>query len=119
MIVASSGVVLSMPGDNEAAAVPLPEITSAAEQQQAPAPVEPVVAAAPAITGAQIADLALAPARDRATVLAEEEARQKAEQARDRDERGDDDGDRWDKLREEIRDACDDGRIRGPICRSN
>ncbi|WP_345606497.1 hypothetical protein [Pseudonocardia adelaidensis] len=118
MIAASSGAVLLMPGNNEAAAVPLPQITSGTNQQQAPAPAEPVVAAGPAITGAQIADLALAPARDRAAALAEEQARAEAEETRTRAERRADDGDRWDELRDEIRDACDDGRIRGPICRS-
>ena len=115
MIAASSGAVLVMPGNTEAAAVPLPEITSAADQQQVPAPAEPAVAAGPAITGAQIADLAFAPARDRAAALIEEQARAKAARA----ERQAGDDDRWDDLRDEIRDACDDGRIRGPICRSN
>lgn len=119
MVVASSGAVLLMPGSSEEAAVPIPEITSAADQQQAPAPAEPVVSAGPAITGAQIAGLALAPARDRAAALVEEQARAKAEEARTRAERRAGDDDRWDDLRDEIRDACDDGRIRGPICRSN
>jgi hypothetical protein len=32
---------------------------------------------------------------------------------------GDRAADRWDDLRDEIREACDDGRIRGQICRSN
>ena len=115
MVAASSGAVLLMPGNAEDTAVPVPEFTSAADQQQAPAPAEPAVSAGPAITGAQIAALALAPARDRAAALIEEQARAKAEQAARRS----DDTDRWDDLRDEIRDACDDGRIRGPICRSN
>jgi hypothetical protein len=113
MVAASSGAVLLMPGSTEAAAVPVPEIISPA-QQQAPAPAEPVATPGPAITGAQIAALALAPARDRAAALIEEEARADAERA----ERREDDDDRWDDLRDEIREACDDGRIRGQICRS-
>jgi hypothetical protein len=115
MVAASSGAVLLMPGNAENTAVPVPEFTSAADQQRAPAPAEPAVSAGPAITGAQIAALALAPARDRAAALIEEQARAKAEQAARRS----DDTDRWDDLRDQIRDACDDGRIRGPICRSN
>lgn len=115
MVAASSGAVLLMPEPTEARAVPVPEITS--PQQQAPAPVEPVAAPAPAITGAQIAAIALAPARDRAAALIEEQARAEAEQ--ERAARRADDDDRWDELRDEIREACDDGRIRGQICRSN
>ncbi|WP_147255652.1 hypothetical protein [Pseudonocardia hierapolitana] len=117
MVAASSGAVLLMPEPAETGAVPVPEITSPRqEQQQAPAPAEPVTAPAPAITGAQIAELALAPARDRAAALIEEQARAEAEEERAA-RRGDDD-DRWDDLRDEIREACDDGRIRGQICRS-
>jgi hypothetical protein len=111
MVAASSGAVLLMPEPTEARAVPVPEITSP-QQQQAPAPVEPVAAPAPGITGAQIAAIALAPARDRAAALIEEQAKQKRAERRA-------DDDRWDKLRDEIREACDDGRIRGQICRSN
>jgi hypothetical protein len=114
MVAASSGAVLLMPGNTKATPVPVPEITSPA-QQQAPAPVEPAATPGPAITGAQIATLALAPARDRAAALIEEETRAEAARAARRE--GDDD--RWDELRDEIRDACDDGRIRGQICRSN
>jgi hypothetical protein len=114
MVAASSGAVLLMPEPTEARAVPVPEITSP-QQQQAPAPVEPVAAPAPGITGAQIAAIALAPARDRAAALIEEQAEAEQERA----ERRADDDDRWDELRDEIREACDDGRIRGQICRSN
>ena len=119
MVAASTGAVLLMPGNAEDTAVPVPEITSAADQQQAAAPAEPVVSTGPAITGAQIAGLALAPARDRAAALIEEQARARAEEQRARAEQRADDGDRWDELRDEIREACDDGRIRGQICRSN
>jgi hypothetical protein len=115
MVAASSGAVLLMPEPTKTGGVPVPEITSPAQQQQQ-APAEPVTAPVPAITGAQIAELALAPARDRAAALIEEQARAEAEEER-AERRGDDD-DRWDELREEIREACDDGRIRGQICRS-
>jgi hypothetical protein len=115
MVAASSGAVLLLPGDAQGAAVPVPEITSPS-RQQAPAPAEPV-SAGPAITGAQIAALALSPARDRAAALIQEQA--KVEEERARAERDSDDDDRWDDLRDEIREACDDGRIRGQICRTN
>jgi len=122
MVAASSGAVLILPANAEDTAVPVPEITSAADQQQAPAPApaEPVVSAGPAITGAQIASLALTPARDRAAALIEERARatDEAEQARAERVSGSQ-ADRWDELRDEIREACEDGRIRGQICRSN
>ena len=114
MVAASSGAVLLMPEPTKTDGVPVPEITSPPQQQQAPA--EPVTTPVPAITGAQIAELALAPARDRAAALIEEQARAEAEE--ERSERRGDDDDRWDELREEIREACDDGRIRGQICRS-
>ena len=111
---AGSGAVLAMPERAEGAAVPVPEITSDSAPQ-APAPVEPAVAPGPAITGDQIAALALAPARDRAAALIDEQAReaQRARSARDsRDESG-----RWRELRDELREACEEGRIRGDICR--
>jgi hypothetical protein len=118
MVAASSGAVLLMPGPTEAA-VPVPEITSA-PQQQAPTPAEPVASAGRAITGAQIAELALAPARERAAELIEEQARARVEEARARDDDdSDSQADRWDELRDDIREACEDGRIRGQICRSN
>jgi hypothetical protein len=116
MVAASSGAVLLMPEPTKTGGVPVPEITSPPQQQQQQAPAEPVTTPAPAITGAQIAELALAPARDRAAALIEEQARAEADEER-AERRGDDD-DRWDELREEIREACDDGRIRGQICRS-
>jgi hypothetical protein len=120
MVAASLGAVLLMPGSTEDV-VPVPEITVAAEQQQAPEPAEPVTAPAPAITGAQIAELALTPARDRAAALIKEQARAKAVEQDDDDEDGSDsrDDDRWGELRDEIREACEDGRIRGQICRSS
>ncbi len=129
MVAASSGAVLLIPGPAEDT-VPVPEITSAAEQQQAPtpagqqqapAPAEPVASAGPGITGAQIAALALGPARDRAAALIEAQARAEAEQASDDDDsdaRGNN-SERWRELRDELREACEDGRIRGQICRTS
>jgi hypothetical protein len=113
---AGSGAVLSMPERAEGAAVPVPEITSAAAPQ-APAAVEPAAAPGPAITGEQIAALALAPARDRAAALIEEQEAAEAQRARSARDSRDDSG-RWRELRDELREACEEGRIRGDICRS-
>jgi hypothetical protein len=115
---ASSGTALMLPERAEDPAVPLPEI-AAVPAPQAPAAVEPAAAAGPGITGAQIAALALTPARDRAAAIVAEQAKAEAAQAqRARAERGND-GDQWDELSEQIREACEDGRIRGQICRSS
>lgn len=122
---ASSGTALLMPERTEAA-VPLPEIAAAppsqaAAEPQAPEPVAPAATAGPAITGAQIAELALAPARDRAAAIVAERARAEAAEAeRARDDRGSRSrADQWQELRDEIREACDDGRLRGQICRGS
>jgi hypothetical protein len=117
MVAASGGAVLSMSQPTETA-VPVPEFASPA-QRQAPAPAEqPVANPGPAITGAQIAALALAPARDRAAALIEEQVRAEAEAKRANAERRGDDDERWEELSDKIREACDDGKLRGPICRS-
>ena len=124
MFAASSGAVLLMPDRAEDTAVPVPELAAAAEPQ-APAPVEVAGPAATPITGAQIAALALAPARDRAATLVAEraaaEAAAEAERARAEDEDSSDERrterDQWRELSDEIRAACEDGRIRGAICR--
>jgi hypothetical protein len=116
MVAASSGTVLVMSGKADVAPVPVPEITSVSPEVRSPAPSEQVGSAGPAITGAQIAGIALAPARDRAAALIEEQVRAEAERASD--EGDDSDDERWDELRDKIREACDDGRLRGPICRS-
>jgi hypothetical protein len=119
MFAASSGTALSMPERVEDA-VPIPDIAPAAQPQaQAPAPAEPVASGGPAITGAQIAALALAPARDRAAALIEEQARVEAVEAQRRAAReSDSDSGEWQDLRDELREACDEGRIRGQICRT-
>ncbi len=118
MVAASGGAVLSMSQPAEPAAVPVPEFASSG-QRQAPAPAEqPVANPEPAITGAQIAALAFAPARERAAALIEEQVRAEAEAKRANAERRGDDEDRWEDLSDKIREACDDGKLRGPICRS-
>jgi hypothetical protein len=115
---AGGGAVLALPERAAETGVPLPEIT-AGTQQQAPAPAAPAAAGSPAITGQQIAALALTPARDRAAALIKEQAQAEAEAERTRAARNSDGrDDRWQELRDEIREACDDGRIRGQICRS-
>jgi hypothetical protein len=118
----SSGVVLLMPERTDDASISLPEFAASSESQ-ALAPAQPAVAVEPAISGAQIAELALAPARDRAATLIAERAKAEAaaEQAREDDE-DDDSSDRirsddWSELRDRIREACEDGRIKGQICR--
>jgi type IV secretory pathway VirB10-like protein len=122
MVTAGAGVALSMPGAPDSV-VAAPELTAATEGQES----EPAAAArpvAPPITGAQIAALAATPARERAAALiAERQRAEEAERARQDDDDDDDDDqrdqrDQWDELRDEIRQACNDGRIRGAICRS-
>jgi hypothetical protein len=119
----SSGVVLLMPERTDDAGISLPEFAASSESE-ALDPAEPAVAVEPAISGAQIAQLALAPARDRATTLIAERAKAEAaaEQAREDDDEDDDSADRsrsdeWRELRDRIREACEDGRIKGQICR--
>jgi hypothetical protein len=115
---AGGGAVLALPERAEESGVPLPEVT-AGTRPQAPAPIAPAAAGSPAITGQQIAALALAPARDRAAALIKEQAQARAEAERTRAARSSDRDDRWQELRDEIREACDDGRIRGQICRGS
>jgi hypothetical protein len=128
MFAASSGVALLMPDPANDPAVGVPEF--AASQQSLPAVPDDASArpVAPPVTGAQIAALALAPARDRAETLIAERAKAEAEAAASEQEDEDDDeadssnsssrADEWRELRNRIKEACDDGRIRGQICRS-
>ena len=124
MFAASSGVALLMPERAEDAVVAVPEF-AASTRTQAPPPAEPAGPAMQPVSGDQIVALALAPARDRAVTLierakAEAAAAAAAEQAREDDDEDDSSdrsrADEWRELRDEIREACDDGRIRGPIC---
>jgi hypothetical protein len=119
----SSGVVLLMPERIDDASVSVPDLAASSESE-ALAPAEPAVAVEPAISGAQIAELALAPARDRAATLIAERAQAEAaaKQAREHDDEDDDSSDRsrsdqWRELRDRIHEACEDGRIKGQICR--
>ncbi|OZM83800.1 hypothetical protein [Pseudonocardia sp. MH-G8] len=129
MFAASSGVALLMPDPADDPTVGVPEF--AASQQSLPAVPDDAGArpVAPPVTGAQIAALALAPARDRAETLIAERAKAEAEAAaaEDDDEDDDDEADssnsssraeEWRELRNRIKEACADGRIRGQICRS-
>jgi hypothetical protein len=136
MFVASTGVALLMPERASGTATPAPELTTASTEAQALPPAESAAEVAPAsaaapppITGAQIAALAIGPARERAAALIAEQARARAAAEADaaakaaQESRNDQVGsaghgdvDDWIKLRNQIRDACDDGRIRGPIC---
>ena len=120
---ASSGTALMLPERAEEPVVPVPEL-AAASQPQAQSPAGPAAPVAPVVTGEQIAALALAPARERAAALVAERERVEAEESARAAARGDSEPesarerrDQWRELRDEIREACDDGRIRGPICR--
>lgn len=96
----------------------------------APAPVAaaPDAASGPPVTGAQIVAWALAPARDRTSALLAERARADAQRAEaaarsqaERDASAErspgrvSEEDRA-RLAEQIRRACEDGRLRGAIC---
>jgi hypothetical protein len=83
------------------------------EQQQAAAALPAPIVTGPPITGKQIASSAIAPARDRANTLIEQ-ARAAAEA--DDDDDDDDRGSSIGQLRQKIREACKEGRIRGAIC---
>ncbi|MHA6627093.1 hypothetical protein ACU61A_16795 [Pseudonocardia sichuanensis] len=125
---ASSGVALLMPERGDDAAVGVPEFAASQESLPAVPDDASARAVAPPVTGAQIAALALAPARDRAEALIAERAKAEAEaaEAEQSDEDDDEDGssdsagrsEQWRELRDRIREACEDGRIRGQICRS-
>ena len=107
---ASSGTVYSLSEDVGDASVTVYDASS----DQAPAEPAPPV---PTVTGAQLAALAVGPARERAAALiAEREAAERAS----REAEDDDDGDRSpeERIRAALQDACDDGRIRGVICRN-
>jgi hypothetical protein len=127
MLAASSGVALLMPESADDPAVGVPGF--AASQESLPAVEDDATArpVAPPVTGAQIAALALAPARDRAeTLIAERAKAEAAAEAEQADEDDDEDdssesagrSEQWRELRDRIREACEDGRIRGQICRS-
>jgi hypothetical protein len=107
---ASSATVYSLSEDVDDAAVTVVYDASSDEAPAEPAP--PV----PTVTGAQLAALAVTPARDRAAALIAE--REAAERARLEDEDDDRERSPEERIRAALQDACDDGRIRGVICRN-
>ncbi|MGH3585994.1 MAG: hypothetical protein ACRDQ0_06690 [Pseudonocardia sp.] len=117
---ASSGVALLMPERAEGTAVP--QFAASTEVQAAPQVEQPPAPVAAPVSGEQIAALVVTPARDRAAaIIAELEAAKAAEAEADDDDDDDSPGrsraDGWRELRDQIQEACDDGRIRGQICR--
>lgn len=111
LLLASVGTAFTLSGTPAAPSVDLPQFPVVEEQQAAPP--APIVTGPP-ITGKQIASGAVAPARDRANALIAQ-ARAAAEAADDDDDE-DDRGSSIGQLREKIREACKEGRIRGAIC---
>jgi hypothetical protein len=130
-LAASAGTVLTMPDYAADAAEPGSDFAAAPGLGDG-APAAAPTAAGPPVSGAQIAGLALAPARDRATEVAAQQSAAAAaaakaaaeEQARQRAAQEEDDRatpsrpgtSEWEKFRQELKEACDDGRIRGQIC---
>jgi hypothetical protein len=127
-LAASSGTALTMPDRIADAAVAVPDFPATPGNRTAQ-PSTGSITVGPPVTGAQIAALAVAPARERAaTLIAEraqaeaaaaeaERARLEAEQAAARPQPGRNPSNDWREMRERLREACDDGRIRGAICR--
>ena len=130
-LAASAGTVLTMPDQVADAAESGPTALPGGPGVHAQEPSQAPTAAGPPVTGAQIAGLALAPARERAGTLiaeraaaqsaadaAEEKARQEAAQQEQADQnqhrRG---GNDWEEFRRQLHQACQDGRVRGQICR--
>ncbi|WP_433557953.1 hypothetical protein ACQPWY_04245 [Pseudonocardia xinjiangensis] len=126
---AAAAVHTPEPAGTAPAAVKVPEFDSTV-----PAPGDPATPiAAPPVTGAQIAGLALNPARDRVAAIlaertrAEEVAREvaaKAAAARAEAQRAaaakpppDPRHEAYQRMHARISEACDDGRLRGSICR--
>ncbi|WP_232665795.1 hypothetical protein [Pseudonocardia sp. TRM90224] len=105
MFVAGTVTAVSLPGVEAAPPVSVPAFDSQPlPEQAAPAP----IVTGPPVSGKQLAAEAIAPARKRVQALvdqAEPEA----------DEEGDNDRTSR-QLRKQIRQACEDGRLRGLIC---
>jgi hypothetical protein len=137
-LAASGGTVLTMP-DQPAGVPDITQDPAAGTGLAAPQPVDVAsTVAGPPVSGAQIAGLALAPARERASTLVsqraaahaaeakaaqKEQAREKAEQQQQEKEQEAQQRSRragssdWEEFRSQLREACNDGRIRGQICR--
>jgi hypothetical protein len=130
-LAASSSTALTMPDRVADTAADVPDVAAGAGRD-ASAPIDTPITTGPAVTGAQIAQLALAPARDRAAALiaeqraeaeaaaaaAEAAARAEAEleAARERASRPTVSPDHR-RMRAELREACERGWIQGVICR--
>lgn len=122
-LAASGGTVLTLP-DRLAGGEASPAVTpSAHTQPSAPAPDR----IGPPVTGAQIAATALAPARERAAVMAANRARQEEERraaasATENPHSANGQGDHFrnmsPRLQEYVRKACAEGRMRAEICRN-
>jgi hypothetical protein len=112
LLVAGIITGVTLPGEPAAPPVEVPQFPVVEQQQPAAAPPAPIVTTPP-ITGKQIAAGAVAPARERATALIEK-ARAAAEADVDNNE--DEWGSNIGRLREKIREACKEGRIRGAFC---
>jgi hypothetical protein len=133
-LAASGGTVLTMPDeavvDAAQSAPDLPATPGVPAQNPADAP----TVAGPPVSGAQIAGLALAPARERADsliaqraaaeaaaakVAAEEQAQQEAQQEAQPNQNAQrrSGNSQWEQFRRDLRKACDEGRIQGQICR--
>jgi hypothetical protein len=130
VLAASSSAALTMTGGTADAAVKLPEFDSSSAPSTPARAIAPL-ADAPPVTGAQIAGLAVTPARDRVAAIIAERAQAaaaaeaaKAEAARvqaaqaaprpapQRSSREEE----FRNMAAKIRQACDDGRLNGRIC---
>jgi hypothetical protein len=132
VLAASSTAALTMVPGNAHAAVKVPDFDIRAEAPTPAGTAAPAVV--PPVTGAQIAGLALAPARDRVNAIVAERAQaaaaaaaaaeaSKAAAARAEAERSAAAGSTADRGEEafhrwaaQFRQACDDGRVHGEVC---
>lgn len=142
ILAASSGAVLTLTTDSATAAVQVPVFDHSAVPSVPTGVAEPLTAAPP-VTGAQIADLAVAPARARVTAIITERARAAAESAARAERQAaaqaaatraeaarqaapepapepepepSSRNEDFRRMAEQIHQACDDGRLRGRIC---
>ena len=124
-LAASGGTVLTLP-DRLAGDDASPTVSPTANTVPTTATAASTESIGRPVTGAQIAEAALAPARERATAIAEKLARQEQERAaaaaaqnteQTQPPEGDDQwGGMSPRLREYVRKACAEGRMRSPIC---
>jgi hypothetical protein len=122
-LVTSGGTAFTMENNVADAAVEVPGFATA-DDAQATAPSESSLTLGPPVSGAQIAAIALAPARDRAATLAAERAKADAEaaaraldEADEDDDEDDDGGEGLRELQKRFEKACEQGIIEGAVCR--